>query len=176
MTELNELEAMAKKKQKSKSKNQTAAEIAGAEIIESQTEAARFVGKSARTIRRWLKEGMLTATRGGKQVYIKSQLKAFAENEGRKPTEHKLLKEKSEAGIKSVREQREIMQYNIERGKWIDKEEEQRRDASKILAVKRALLGQGRKLAMQLAAINDPRKIQALLDKQNRAIIEGFSR
>jgi len=116
------------------------------------------------------------AVKNGKPVYIRSQLKLFAEHEGKQPTKTKMRRDESEAGIKEIREQRERMKLKIELGEWIDREEEERRDISKILVVKRALLGQGRKLAMQMAAMNDPRKIQALLDKENRVIIEGFSR
>jgi len=153
------------------------AEIAAAEIIETQEEAAAFIGRNSRTIRRWQKEGMLVAyNKEGKPVYLRSQLKLFAANEGKKPTQTKLKKDEAEAGIKTTRDERERWEFERDKGGYIRKDDVERNNIQKILTVKRALLGQGRKLAMQLAALTDPRKIQVLLDKENRQIIEGFAR
>ena len=152
------------------------AEIAASEVIESQQAAALFVGRNARTIRRWEKEGMLTALRGGHKVYIKSQLQLFAEHEGKQPTKTRDRKDAGEANLKETKAELAKIELEEKQGLLINRDEVEKKNVSKILAVKRTLLGQGRKLATQLAAEKNPRKIQALLDRENRMIIEGFSR
>lgn len=156
-------------------KKDNKAEVA-AEIVETQEAAALYVGRNARTIRRWEKEGMFTAVKNGRKVYVKSQLKLFAENEGKKPTKARSRRDEGEASLKETRAELAKLELHEKQGRFILKEESERVNIQKILAVKRALLGQGRKLALQLAAMIDPRKIQELIDRENRQIIEGFRR
>lgn len=77
---------MAKDKQTTKGKKKPAA-LAADEIIESQKKAAKYVGRSERTIRRWVREGMPTAKVNGKTVYVKSMLDYFKASEGKQITE-----------------------------------------------------------------------------------------
>lgn len=179
LAELDEFEKMDDGRQKTDDKkkgNGSRASIAEAEVIKSEKDAAAFIGKSTRTLRRWRKDGMLMATLDGKPVFLRSQLKLFAEHEGKQPTKTRARRDESEADIKQTRAVREKMELDKELGQLINKEESERKNIQKILTIKRALLGQGRKLAMQLAAENNPRKIQTLLDRENRMIIEGFAR
>lgn len=165
---------MSKKKNKTTIENR--AEIAAFDIIENAKAAALFIGRSSRTLRRWRKEGMLMAVKDGKPVYIKSQLQLFAANEGKKPTETKLKKEVGSAELTATKAERERWEFERDRGEWVRKDEVDRDNLRKIMTVKRTLLGQGRKLAMKLASMTNPRKIQKMLDDENRTIIEGFSR
>jgi len=180
LAELDELEKkMDDRRQKIDDKKKgtaSRAEIATSEIIETQAAAALFVGRNARTIRRWEKEGMLTAARNGKKVYIRSQLLLFSQHEGKQPTKTRTRKDEGVADLTQTKAELAKLELEEKQGKLISREEVEKKNVSKILTVKRTLLGQGRKLAMQLAAETNPRKIQALLDRENRAIIEGFGR
>ncbi|MDD5327436.1 MAG: hypothetical protein PHY02_06435 [Phycisphaerae bacterium] len=162
-----------KNSRKSKAKN-SRAEIAESEIIETQEAAALFVGRNARTIRRWEKEGMLTAGKDGKKVYIRSQLKQFAEHEGKKSTKTKLKKEESEANIKATRDERERIQLEILKKEWVKKADYDKRDVERIQVVKKMLLNLPRK-AVPLLRGQTPARMQEILKKEVIFIIDLFA-
>ena len=146
--------------------------LADAEIIKTQKEAAKYSGVSERTIRRWVKAGMPRTETG---QYIKAMLTFFKENEGSQPTKAKARKEeasadKTEAQAKLIR-----MELEVEQGKLIPAADIETGRVNRILAVKRALLGLGRKLAPQLVKIKDERKVQKIINDETRSIIQAFS-
>jgi hypothetical protein len=159
-----------------KSQNGSRASIAAAEVIKSEKDAAAFVGKSTRTIRRWRAEGkMLMATLDGKPVFLRNQLKLFASNEGRQPTKTRARRDESEADIKQTRAVREKMELDKELGQLVNREEFEKKNIRKILAVKRGIFAMVRTI---VAAVPQEhrRAVQKIADKEARFLIEGFSR
>ncbi|GAH55432.1 unnamed protein product, partial [marine sediment metagenome] len=146
------------------------------QILRTQRQAAVHASVSARTVRRWLNEGMLTAQVAGKTVYIKSQLDFFKRNEGKIPTEAKTKGQTADASYKDAKAKLMEMELELKQGELVRREDVQRGRLERIRLVKRGLLGMGRKLAPGLVAIKNPRKIQSIIDKEVRILIEGFSR
>lgn len=177
LAELEELEKTMIDKKATSSKRQVTtpsrAEVAAADVIENEAAAALYTGRSTRTIRRWRNEGMLTAVKDGKPVYLRSQLKLFAENEGRKPTKTKLKKEEAEAGIKQTRDEREKIELEILKGEWVRKEDINKDNVRKVLTVKSGIFALVRTIIAAVPA-ESRRQIQRIANKEARRIIEGF--
>ena len=148
------------------------ARIADEHIIATQVLAAAYAKVNPRTVRRWVRAGM-PRTEDGK--YIRPMLDIYKENEGSKASEHKEQKIKAEVGYKQTKAELLQMELAEKKGELISADEEQKRDVRKIIAVKRALIGQGRKLAPTLAPITDDRKIKKIIDRENREIIAAFA-
>ena len=154
--------------------SQSRAEVADSEIVGSQAEAALFLGKSTRTIRRYEKEGMPTAARNGKKVYIKSILLLYAANEGKKPTQAKTKKEEGSADLTATRAELAKMELETRRGEWIKKADYDRRDIERIQVVKKSLLGLPRKM-VPLLRDQTPARMQEILKKEVVFIINSFA-
>ena len=169
LKELNQLEEMAKRKTKK------FAAIAESQIVRTQRQAATYASVSARTIRRWLNEGMLTLQVAGKTVYVKSQLDFFKRNEGRQPTEAKTKGQTADAEYKNAKAKLMQMELELKQGGLIRREDYEKRDIAKVLAVKRALLGLGRKVAGRLPP-EMQRKIRSVINREARALIKGFAK
>lgn len=179
LEELAKLEEKNKKKRpkKKNGKNARAAEIAAAELIDTQKDAANYAGVSTRTIRRWTNEGMLTVTAAGKKKFIKSQLDFFKRNSGKEATEEKKKKETAEAEYKDGKAkliQMELkikqQQQQLEEGKLITIDEV----IGRIQAVKRVLLILPRKLPPQLAG-QSTKRMQQIIRKEIIHAIEVFA-
>jgi len=165
-----------KKKKTSKKKRATKkAAIAESQILHTQRKAAAYALVSARTVRRWLAEGMLTAQADGKTVYIKSQLDFFKRNEGRQPTEAKTKGQTADAEYKDAKAKLMQMELEIKQGALIRHEDYERRDIARVLAVKKGLLGLGGKVAGRFPP-EMQRKIRKVIDTETRSIIEGFAK
>lgn len=158
-----------------KSKIDSRASIAEAEIIETQDAAALFVGRNARTIRRWEKEGMLTAIKDGHKVYIRSQLKLFAEHEGKQPTKTKMRKEESEASLKQTKAEDAIIDLQKKKELFVSREEVEKKNIRKILAVKSGIFSMIRNIVAAVPA-EHRRAVQKIAEKEARSLIEGFRR
>jgi len=173
--ELTELEHRSKK-QMTRSPGQgiqdSGGDLAAEQIITTQKEAAKYAGVSTRTIRRWTNAGMSRTEAG---CYIKSMLDFYRAHEGSAPTKDKERQQTADADAKEVKAKLLAMELELKQGQLVHRDEMERENIRKIITVKRALLGQGRKLASRLARLKDPRKIQALIDAENRTIIEGFA-
>jgi len=152
------------------------AALAAEEIIESQKKAAKYVGRSERTIRRWVKEGMPTAKVNGKTAYVKSMLDYFKASEGKQVTEDRKREQTAQADLKQIKAKLLEMDLKIREGKLIEREEIEKQWVQRIQIVKRGFLGMGRKLAPQLAKLKDPRKVQEIIDKEARQIILKFTK
>lgn len=150
------------------------AEIAEAEIIENQAAAALLLGKSTRTVRRYEKEGMPTAVKNGKKVYIRSMLLLFAANEGKKPTQTKLKKDEGSADLTQTKAEIAKMDLEIKRGEWIKKADYDRRDIERVQAVKKSLLALPRKV-VPLLRDQTPARMQEILKKEVVFIINMFA-
>lgn len=136
---------MAKRKTSDKKRATKKAAIAESQILHTQRKAAIYASVSARTVRRWLSEGMLTAQADGKTVYIKSQLDFFKRNEGRQPTEAKTKGIEADARFKDIRAK--LMERVLEEK---DGEIEKRAEAimiPKLLVLRRSLLSLPKKIA-----------------------------
>ena len=184
LDELSKLEKNQKDKKASKpagKRKKTAGVIFNEEhVIRSQKAAAAYVGKDVRTIRRWKKEGgmpTLIDAESKKEFYIKALLDFFKENEGKPMSETRQRQELGEADIKQTRARLLEIELEIKEGKLISLDDVNKGRVSRIQAVKQALLGQGKKLALQLANLRGkgPGKIQGIIDKENKIIIRRFA-
>ena len=171
LRELKMLEEKAKREKTVEQREKPAA-IAADQLIKTQKLAAQFAGVSTRTIRNWVKDGM---PRTGEGYYIKTFLDFYKNNEGKQPTEAKAKGQVADAEYKDAKARLMQIELDIKLGKLVSMEDIERRTVAQILAVKRALLGLGRKLAPQLAKIKDVKKIRIRIDAETRDIIEGFA-
>jgi phage terminase Nu1 subunit (DNA packaging protein) len=157
------------KKRKARKKNgQIAAEL----VVAGQKEAAAYAGVSVRTIRNWKAAGMPVAADGG---YIKNLLDFYKNNEGKQPTEEKKQALSADADYKTVRAKLLAMELAVKQGELVSIKEIEKGRVARILAVKRALLGLGRKFAPRLVHIKDERKMAAVINEQMKEIIRRFS-
>ncbi|HUW18252.1 MAG TPA: helix-turn-helix domain-containing protein [Sedimentisphaerales bacterium] len=168
-----------KRKAAKKSKGGGKPDVAGIapdQIIESTKEAAKYARVSARTVRRWVQEGMYAGKRDGKRIYIKNVLDVYKLHHGKEFSEDRKREQTAEADYKEIKAKLLAMDLKVRTGELIEREAIDRQRVQRIQAVKRAFLGLGRKLAPQLGPIKDPRKIQARIDEQVREIIGIFAK
>ena len=142
------------------------------DILPTQKAAAEFAGVSVRTIQKWKAAGMPCVEGGG---YFKGILEFYKENQGHQPTEERRAGLAADADYKAIRAKLLQMELDVKQGKLVPIEEIERGRITRILTVKRALLGLGRKLAPQLAKLKDTRKINNIINAEARSIIKGFS-
>lgn len=165
--EMTELKKLEDKKKPGQPKGTMEAD----QLVRTQAEAARYVGVSERTIRRWIKNGM---ARTADKYYIKSVLEVYKQNEGDKPSEARERKQEAEARLKEVNANlAEVKLTNIQGG-FVRAEEVRKTDIEKILVLKRSLLGQGSRL-MDRLAMKTPQQVKAVLDEDNRHSINIFA-
>jgi hypothetical protein len=173
--ELEELEQMSKQaKAKKKSRVAAAAEIAADEAIESQKKAARYAGVDARTVRRWQTNGMLTAKRGGRTVYIKSQLDLFRRSQGRQLSEDRKREQKADADYKERKVEELELQIKQLRADYIDRAEVEKGNIARVQVLKRALLALERKVAGRMPA-KYRRRVQQAIHTEVVEMINGFA-
>lgn len=144
--------------------------------LNSQKAAAKYAHVTVRTIRRWVKAGMPTGKLDGKTIYIEEMLDFYKLNEGKETGKDRKREQKAQADYKTTKAQLLELELKIKQGRLIAFEDIEKERIVRILTVKRALLGLGRKLAPGLANIKDPRKIQGRINKEMRSIIEGFAK
>ena len=149
-----------------------AGHIASDHIVTGQKAAAEYAGVSVRTIRYWKAAGMPVAEGGG---YIKGMLDFYKKSEGIQPTEEKKQALSADADYKTTRARLLQMELDVRQGKLLPAEDIQAGRVARILTVKRALLGMGRKLAPQLARLTDERRIAAVINNECKDIIKSFS-
>jgi len=159
-----------KRATKKKATKKKAAAIIDGELVKSQRLAGRYAGVSERTVRRWVKAGMPRTEAG---QYFKAMLDVYKSNEGSQPTEAKKRSQDADAGIKEKKDK--LLQMQLDEKQRDFEAELERALVQRALILKRALMGQGRKLGPQLANTRDARKCQKIIDDDNRAIIEGFA-
>ena len=175
--ELNELKKLESKTKKTKKratsdKRRATSKIAADQIVKGQKAAAAYAGVSVRTIRNWKAEGMPVAADGG---YIKGFLDFYRKNEGQQPTEERKAGLAADADYKTIRAKLLAIELDVKQGRLIPAEEIEAGRVNRIITVKRALLGLGRKLAPQLARIKDEKRIAAIINTECREMIKGFS-
>lgn len=173
-TEIEELIEHEKKIKQQKRVKKTA--VADEQVINSQKAAAKYAYVNVRTIRRWVKAGMSTGKLDGKIIYIKEFLDFYKLNEGKESSRDRKREQKAQADYKTIKAQLLELELKIKQGQLIERDQIEKERIVRILTVKRALLGLGRKLAPRLATIKTPRKIQVRIDEEVRSIIEKFAR
>jgi len=170
--ELAELTELEKKSKITNHKSKIApATIAAEQIIKTQAAAGKYASVSARTIRRWCKNGMPRTSDG---CYIKSMLDMFRKNEGNQPSVHKDRRQKGEADIKETRAQLLEIELRIKKGELVEKEEVEKKNVRKIIVLKRKLLTLGRRIAVTLPT-KYRKKIQNAITDQIRDMIDEFA-
>ena len=159
---------------KRRSSKTIAAEIRTDNILFSQREAARHAKVNTRTVRRWEEAGMPTGIIEGKKCYFKDQIDIF-KNQGGKPSEAKNRQQEAEANVKELKAKLLEIELKIKQGELIERDKIETHNVRKVAAVKRALLGLGRKIAPALAKEKKPKKVRQIIDTEIRGIIEGFA-
>ena len=172
LNELKKLESKTKKTKKRATSDKRRTTIMADQIVKGQKLAAAYAGVSVRTIRNWKSDGMPVAADGG---YIKGFLDFYKKNEGRQPTEERKAGLAADADYKTIRAKLLAIELDVKQGRLIPADEIEAGRINRIITVKRALLGLGRKLAPQLARIKDERKIAAIINTECREMIKGFS-
>lgn len=168
---------MAKKKT-AKAKNKKTSSDAAIEsvFIETAKAAATYCGASERTVYSWVEKGM---TRTPEGYYIKAVLDEWKEAGGRPGSgmlfDAKDRKETADADYKTIKAKLIAIELAVAEGKFLPAEEVEAGRVARIQAVKRALLGLGRRLAPQLSSISEPRLIEATVNDVVRQIITGFA-
>ena len=161
-----------KKKRDTRSAKRATSKIADGQIVTGQKAAAAYAGVSVRTIRNWKAQGMPVAENGG---YIKGFLDFYKKNEGHQPTEEKKQAMSADADYKSTRAKLLQMELDVKQGRLVPVDEIEAGRVARILTVKRALLGLGRKLAPQLVKLKNEGRIAAVINAECRDIIKSFS-
>ena len=171
-SELNELRLL-ESKYISPSNGKTREKIAFAkdEVVETQVGAAKYAGVSERTIRRWVQAGMMRTER---KFYIKSQLDIFKQNEGQAPNVHKVRATKATADVREAQAALLNLELSSKQDLFHSVEECNKRTSIQIQAVKRALMGLGRKVSLQFPQ-KQRRKILAACNREARAICNNFA-
>jgi len=167
--ELQELESYEQAGKPGPQKNQRAA---NSQELRTQKQAARYAKVDERTIRRWAKRGMPRPPDGGYQKWI---LDFYKQNEGQGPTGDRQRELKAQADLKETKAKLAQIELDIATGKLVAVEQIEQERIRRILVVKRALLGMGRKLAPALAKTKAPQKIKQIIDELVKSIIEGFA-
>lgn len=145
-------------------------------FIKTSKEAGAYCGVTDRTIRRWAADGMTTTPEG---YYIKAELDEWKAAGGRPGSgmlfDAKDRKEAADADFKGYKAKLAAIDLAIAEGKYIPKEEVEAGRIARIQAVKRALLGLGRRLAPQLAGMSEPRLVETTINECVRDIIAKFA-
>ena len=171
--ELDELAELEKKQKRSGTAKRGKAQIAAEQIIKTQKEAARYASVNTRTIRRWVKNGMPRTEQG---FYIKGMLDFYKKNEGIAPDEDRLRQQKAEASLKETKFQLAELELKFKQGEFLKREDYEKQQIAKIIAVKRALLGLGRKIAPRVAKLRNVRGVQKIINEEMKSIIERFAK
>jgi len=157
---------------------QRATEAADAErgggLVASQKEAASALGVSPRTIRNWKHEGRYPARQDG--AYDLEAIRAWrveveaGKAEGDTGESWKEQDAKWKARCRELTAALKTMDLRVRRGELIERGAVVRKNVAQIVAMKRVLLGMGRKLAARLEG--QPRLViqQAIDEEVRRAI------
>jgi len=171
--ELDELAGYEKKTSvKNKAGRKSKDRIADDRIIKTQKDAAEYAGVDPRTVRRWVKNKMPRTEEGW---YIKSMLDYFKEHDGQRVTESKERHKEAEADLKSYKAQLAELELAEKQGQFLLAADVREENVRKVVTLKRALLGLGRKVAPRAANIKNPKKIQRLIDEEIRTLIQEFA-
>jgi DNA-binding transcriptional MerR regulator len=153
-----------------------AASAIDSEIIVGQKSAARFADVSQKTLWRWEKKGLPTSLRDRCKTYRKGDLKLYANAEEIKPDPHREREKIASADIKDIKAKLLDYELKSKQGEYIARQDVEQKSIAQITMVKRALTGQGRKLAPLLrAAGGDLKQLQSIIDTDNRQILESFA-
>jgi hypothetical protein len=143
-------------------------------VFKTRKAAAEYAKVSIRTISNWVLNDTNNVLCNDKGYYIRASIDKFAKNDG-VADGPKFQKLTAEAGYKDVKRKLAQIELDQKEGYLIPIDQVRQGRIDRIMAVKRALLVMGRKLAKQLAAENNPRKVAAVINKEARAIINGFA-
>lgn len=171
-SELNELKLLESKyTSPSTGKSREKVAFAKDEVVETQVGAAQYAGVSERTIRRWVKSGMMRTER---KFYIKSQLDIFKLNEGQAPNEHKVRATKATADVKEAQAALLNLELSNKQELFHSVEICRQRTSVQIQTVKRAVMGLGRNVSLQFPK-KQRRKINAACNREARMICNKFA-
>lgn len=146
------------------------------EIIHTMAKAAGYMGVSVRCFRRYVNErGMPTVTVDGRRCYVKGVLDQWKQNEGQAEDPASRRKVAADAGFKETRTEIAKIELARLRTEYGSIAEMERANVRKVVAIRRALLGLGRKLAPRVAATKDARRVRKMIDDEIKTIINGFA-
>lgn len=144
------------------------------QIFKTQRQAADYTDVSVRTIQRWLKAGMPVTEDG---YFIAGILDFFKRSGARAVDENRQRLARAEAELKETKAALANIELQKQKGELLYASDIEQKNAMKVIAIKRALLGLGRGLALQLSKMGDnPARIQDVIDREIRQIIGNFAK
>ncbi|MFH1370366.1 MAG: hypothetical protein ABII09_03655 [Planctomycetota bacterium] len=155
-------------------------------VVMGQKAAADFVGVKTKTIQRWDKEAeeqvppvMHYFVENRRYYYYKNFLDELKKKEGVGTNAHRLREQQANAGIKEKRDLLLDIELKREQGKWISREEDERRHVQQITAVRKGHQRFSRELEPFLKPyLRDPKDwpaIKAIMDNKLRNIDRRFA-
>ena len=148
------------------------AELQKDQICRTQREAAAYIGRSARCIRRWREQGMLIVIIDGKQCYLKEQLNFFKNAEGKIPTEAKTKGQTADARYKHAKA--DLMEIELEEKQGEIRKQAEEITIPKILAIKRGLLSLERRITAGLPK-EWQRPVRKIVKQEVRYLINSLA-
>lgn len=146
-----EIEELGRYEKKSDKPKKDTHQFKDGEIFETIAAASEYTGKTERTIRRWVADGMARTENGG---YIKAVLDQWnRDNSGGGSGslfEHKQRKDAADAEYREIKSKLAQIELAIAEGKYLPREEVERGRIERIDTVKRILLSLRMKLPPML--------------------------
>ena len=144
------------------------------DIIVTTAQLCYLLDITKETVSQWSKAGMPKTRRG------KYSLKAVLDWRGltnrTEGMSDEARKNKAEADWKVTKSKREKFHFDIEKGKYYEKEEAHEEWARRVLEVKNALLLQPEIISNNFADIETKEKIYQAIESSNLDMLEQFSR
>jgi len=116
-------------------------EIVGDLIVVGQKAAASYAKVETKTIQRWTRAGMWTASDGRNKIYLKPLLDYFHDSTKSPANPTRDKRENAEADFKHTRAQLAAMELAEKQGQLIDREKVEKESVMKIRAIRSAITG-----------------------------------
>jgi len=167
-----------------------------AEYVTSQMALAACLGVSVSTVHGWIFEKGMPAKKTAKGYDVEAArtwatLNVRGRNSRRKASDeahpddtkdddtvHDLKQSLLEEQVRNQRETADgkRLKNEIARGLWVSLEEVKRRDLERIAVVRGGLLALPRRLAQEIAGIQDTNQVEARIAQRVRELLERFSK
>ena len=167
---------MAKKSKKTRGKRRAtrdgpAAQPVSDEIIIGQGQAAKWLGVTARTIRRYVKEGMPRTQDGH---YLRTLLKFYKASRGEEDIEHRAKGRLLDINLKELKVREKEHELGEAERRW--RAEQEKKTVRQIRVIVDAHRRMVNKLPPLLARANKESQVKAILQAECRDICDGFAK
>jgi phage terminase Nu1 subunit (DNA packaging protein) len=138
-------------------------------VVATQEEVARVFGVSTRTVQYWTRDGMPVRPEGTYNLLEIENWREFTKG-GAKKDEKNVWQSK----LSEIRYKKELLSYRKELGELVSSEDVERGMVTRIMIVKRSLLGLPMKLA-PILSMKEPREVEVILYDALGVIIDEFA-